>query len=139
MLPATLVTTFAALGVLHIYWLLGGRFGLAAALPEVEGRPAFLPSKGATLVVGAGLFACAGLVAALAGWATLPLRAGLLDLAGCALALVFLARAIGDFRLVGFFKRVRGTRFAALDSCLYSPLCLGLALGVFRVVWARRG
>lgn len=138
MLPSMLATTFAALGVLHVYWLLGGRLGLAAALPEVEGRPAFLPSKLATLVVGAGLFACAGIVAALAGWMALPLRAPLLDLAGYALALVFLARAIGDFRLVGFFKRVRGTRFATLDSFLYSPLCLGLTLGVFLVVMARR-
>ena len=36
----------------------------------------------------------------------------------------FLARAIGDFRLVGFTKRVRGTRFAELDTRLLSPLCV---------------
>ena len=33
-------------------------------------------------------------------------------------AVVFLARAVGDFRYVGFFKRVRGTRFARLDTIL---------------------
>jgi len=55
---------------------------------------------------------------------------------GCfGLALLLLLRAIGDFRLVGFFKTVRGSRFAWLDSALYSPLCLALALGVFLVAW----
>jgi hypothetical protein len=46
------------------------------------------------------------------------------------LAALFLLRGIGDFRLVGFFKRVRGTRFARRDTRLYSPLCLALALAV---------
>jgi hypothetical protein len=42
-------------------------------------------------------------------------------------------RTIGDFRLVGVFKRVRGTRFARLDSIAFAPLCLLLAAGVVRV------
>ena len=50
-----------------------------------------------------------------------------------ALALGLLARAIGEFKYVGFFKRVRGSRFAQLDSLLYSPLCLLLAAGVAAV------
>jgi hypothetical protein len=73
---------------------------------------------------------------ALAGWLQFPLGAGALRVLGYALALLFLARAIGDFRLVGFFKRLRGTRFASLDTRYYSPLCLGLALGV---LWLLHG
>ena len=46
------------------------------------------------------------------------------------LALGLLARAIGEFNYVGFFKRVRGSRFARLDTLVYSPLCLLLAIGV---------
>ena len=46
------------------------------------------------------------------------------------LALGLLARAIGEFRYVGFFKRVRSSRFAELDSLVYSPLCLMLSGGV---------
>jgi hypothetical protein len=46
------------------------------------------------------------------------------------LALGLLARAVGDFKYVGFSKRVRGTPFARLDTWIYSPLCLLLALGV---------
>lgn len=37
-------------------------------------------------------------------------------------------RAVGDFRLVGLFKTVRGTAFAHWDSVLYSPIALGLGL-----------
>jgi hypothetical protein len=42
-------------------------------------------------------------------------------------ALIFAARAVGDFRYVGFFKRVRDSRFGRLDSALYSPLCVFLS------------
>ena len=38
-------------------------------------------------------------------------------------------RAAADFRLVGFFKRIRHTHFARLDTAVYSPLCLALAIG----------
>lgn len=49
--------------------------------------------------------------------------------AATVLGAVFVLRSIGDFRLVGFFKSVRGTGFAAWDTRLYSPLCLLLGLG----------
>jgi hypothetical protein len=50
-------------------------------------------------------------------------------------ALGLFARAIGEFKYVGFFKRVRGSRFARRDTLLYSPLCLWLAAGVAFVAW----
>ena len=49
------------------------------------------------------------------------------------LSLVFCVRAVGDFRFVGFFKRVRGTPFAIWDTRLFSPLYLLLAAGFARV------
>ncbi len=39
-------------------------------------------------------------------------------------------RAVGEFKCVGFFQRVRGSRFATLDTLVYSQLCLLLAMGV---------
>ena len=50
------------------------------------------------------------------------------------LAAVFTVRAIGDRKYVGFFKQVRDTEFARLDSRIYSPLCLLLGLGAAAVV-----
>ena len=46
---------------------------------------------------------------------------------------ILLPRAVGEFRLVGFFKRVRGSGCARLDTFVYSPLCLALAVGIFAV------
>jgi len=50
--------------------------------------------------------------------------------------LVLLARAVGDFKYVGFFKTVRASRFAVLDTWFYSPLCALLALGA---LWSVAG
>ena len=40
------------------------------------------------------------------------------------MAAVSLFRAVGDFRVAGFFRTVRDSRFARWDSLLYSPPCL---------------
>ena len=53
-----------------------------------------------------------------------------------AVAVVLLVRAVGDFRLVGFFKKVTGSRFARLDTMVFSPLCVVLGLGLLAVASA---
>jgi len=130
LLGVAIAAIFVCLALVHFYWALGGRIAWLAAVPEVRERPAFTPSAGVTLAVAAALFACAGLVAAIAGVLLVPLSPILLRWLGLALALALLLRAVGDFRLVGFFKRVRGTKFAGLDTTIYAPLCLALGLGV---------
>ncbi|HJV47819.1 MAG TPA: DUF3995 domain-containing protein [Geothrix sp.] len=137
LLAFTLMITFTGLGLLHLYWLGGGRRGLGLALPERQSRPLFSPSKGATGLVALALFGFAALVGALTGRRPMPLPQGVLRPLGYALAAVFLLRAVGDFRWVGFFKRERQSRFAALDTRAYSPLCLGLALGVLWILTHR--
>lgn len=129
-LAPLLIAVFLCLALLHLYWMLGGRMGVLAAIPEIDGRPAFLPSVTATFVVALGLMLCALLLAATSGLVSLPVPHSVLTWLTRALALVLLLRAIGDFRLVGFFKRIRGSRFARLDTALYSPLCLALSAGV---------
>lgn len=124
-----LIAIFAALSLVHVYWLCGGRVGLRSAIPEVDGKPVFEPSTPATLVVVIGLALCAALIAATAGMLTLPLPQTVLVWLTRVLAVVLLVRAIGDFRLVGFFKRIHNSRFARLDTTVYSPLCLVLAIG----------
>jgi len=37
---------------------------------------------------------------------------------------IFLLRAIGEFRYVGFFKKIKTTPFGQRDTKYYSPLCL---------------
>ena len=134
-LAVALIATFAFLASIHVYWAFGGRFAKVAAIPELRGTPSFVPGRMATLLVACALFACAGLIGAASGFVDAPVSSLVIQWGCFALALLLLLRAIGDFRLVGFFKKVRGTRFAWLDSALYSPLCLALALGVFFVAW----
>ena len=141
--PAFIVTAiFALLGLVHVYWALGGRLGLHAALPQLpvppgwqkHGEPhmmnAFDPRRGTTLAVAALLIAVGLAVGLRAGLFTEPVRHVALQAVLAGVALVMFARAIGDFRLVGFFKRVKGSAFARMDTWVYSPLCVALGLGV---------
>jgi hypothetical protein len=135
------VGTLAAIGALHIYWALRGTAGNVTAgnsvVPEVGGRPAFTPGPASTLGVAALLAIAAALVAlqgklfVIGGLSPALIRVGALGV-----AVVLAARGVGDFRLVGLFKRVRGTRFARLDSRVYSPLCFALAAGIVVVATA---
>lgn len=133
MLAYLLIGIFSMLGSIHLYWLAGGSWGTSVVIPEREGKPLFRPTHLATGVVAGGLFGCALLMAALTRIIPLPFQTPLTAL-GYLCALVFLVRAIGDFRLIGFFKRKHDTRFARFDTRLYSPLCLGISIGVFWVV-----
>lgn len=128
-----------ALAGLHVYWAAGGVWGAAAAVPGREGRPLFRPGKPGTVLVALLLALGAAILTVRLGFFG-PLEPRWLFRTGAwGLAAVFLARAIGDFRWIGFFKRHGGTRFAALDSALYSPLCLGLAAGCAVVALAGSG
>jgi hypothetical protein len=141
-LAFSISAVFVLLGLLHVYWALGGRLGLEAALPQLpvppelrqHGEPlqrkAFTPSPAATLAVAAALLGVALAVALRGGLLSAPVQHVALRLVLGAVALALFARAVGDFRLVGFFKRVKGSAFARMDSRLYSPLCVLLGAGV---------
>ncbi|MBC7804354.1 MAG: DUF3995 domain-containing protein [Candidatus Parcubacteria bacterium] len=122
MLALATAAIFAFLAALHFYWAAvgvgSGNGANSAAIPEINGVPAFKPSRTATAAVGLVLLFTAAIVL---------LEVQIL-IAGAAAVLIM--RAIGDFRLVGFFKRHRDSRFARLDTLLYSPLCLALGLAL---------
>jgi len=130
-------TVFAGLAGLHVYWAFGGHRGRKGAIPEVDGKPLFRPGRAGTLVVAVLLAAAGALVLgrAAVGPRILPVPPilGLWGTWGVAAALI--GRAIGDFNYVGFFKRRKATRFAELDTRLYSPLALALGVGAGIVAW----
>ena len=119
---------FLALALLHAYWALGGRGAAGAVIPERGGAALFRPGRLATWGVAIALVCAAAIVLGRIGCWSLP--AGMFPFkVGCwTLAVVFAARAVGDFRYLGFFKRERASRFAQYDSHFYSPLCLALAI-----------
>lgn len=139
-IPSLLVFTFLVLGGWHLYWALGGEAMKSASIPSRvaardggEVRPAFEPGKVMTAIVGVLILAMAGLVAATSGLISLPIPRQLLAWLCFGLAAIFLLRAMGDFKYVGFFKRVKNSDFSRYDTLAYSPLCCALALGLVLV------
>jgi hypothetical protein len=128
--------SFLVLALWHVRMAFGSMSGESAAVPSVDGKPLFVPSRASTLLVALALLIFAGLVAATSGLVQLGVSARVLSWLCYALALGLLARAVGEFRYVGFFKRERGSRFARLDTLVYSPLCLFLGVGVAAVAFA---
>ena len=122
------VGILTALGAVHLYWAVGGKVGKGSAIPTRDGVPVLRPGTTGTLFVAGVLFAMAALLAVRTSW--IPLN-GFSDASRVAtwfVSGVFGLRAVGDFRYIGFLKSVRDSRFARLDTLIYSPLCVLLAL-----------
>ena len=118
--PAAVVSAvFVILAAWHFKMAFFGMSGERNAVPSVDGKPLFEPSKGAAVAVGVVvLLLFAALVAATAGFFATGLPQFLLAWACYALALGLFARAIGEFNYVGFFKNVRGSKFARMGCII---------------------
>jgi hypothetical protein len=131
LLPALAIIAFAA--AFHLHWALGGRLGYSVSLPQrpdgvpvmAHRLPWWRPAAGA---VALGLAALALLLLSHSGHLALPLPRGLVRSVLLAAGAAFVARALFPNRHVGFFKSIRGTRWALYDTRLYSPLFLLLGL-----------
>jgi hypothetical protein len=118
---------FVVIAGFHFYWVAGGKFGTDAVFPKLKGRPDVFPSKAMTLAA-ALIFLGFAFLFFNAIFGYYPYSSQHLVLA---LAVIFLIRAIGEFKYIGFTKRIYNSKFATLDTKLYSPLCLILALNAF--------
>lgn len=124
-----LAIVFIFLSGLHLYWVLFGIKDPTRVLPTNEdGQLLMRPGKAGTFLVG--LF--------LALFASIYLNKVLeffnfegLTHISLGIGALFLVRTIGDFRYVGFFKTVKNTNFAGMDSKFYSPLTLVIAALIF--------
>ncbi|NQZ44819.1 MAG: DUF3995 domain-containing protein [Flavobacteriaceae bacterium] len=123
----------AFLAGLHFYWGMFGIMDISAVVPtDPKTGKVLSPGRLASVAVGLVLLCFTfaiinkALVLITASWFhQLPTFIGLL----------FLLRAFGDFRYVGFTKKHRQSKFARLDTRYYSPLCLLLG-GLILVIQA---
>lgn len=123
-----LAVIFAVLSFFHLYWATGGRFGFNAAIPSDGGKNIFNPSPFVTILVAAALFAVMLVVLGrLQIWGGF-VPSWIFYSGTWVISLLFMLRAIGDFRYVGFFKSVTDTDFARWDTILFSPLCLFISI-----------
>jgi len=118
--------------LLHFYWALGGKFGLDYALPtDAKGNRLLNPSTFMTYVVSFVLL----------GFAYVAYRLYVGDestvivYAGYGISLLFFLRIVGDFNLVGLFKKVKNTAFSKYDTWVYVPLVFGISLMFINVLW----
>jgi hypothetical protein len=128
-----LAVIFAILSFFHLYWAVGGRFGIGAAIPTVGGKHLLNPTPFGTILVAAALFAAMIVVLGrIKIWGAF-LPSWIFYWGTWVIALLFLLRTIGDFRYVGFFKSVTDTNFARWDTILFSPLCLFIGIVAFLI------
>ncbi|AOP34893.1 hypothetical protein A0128_14190 [Leptospira tipperaryensis] len=116
---------------IHFYWLVGGQTGGSKVIPELNGKPTFRPGKLSTALVGILLFCAALLPIGLTLEIPFGIPKTLFHYGTFFLSVVFLLRAVGDFRMVGFFKSIRDTTFAKYDTKYYCPLCLLISTLLF--------
>ncbi|WP_425392861.1 DUF3995 domain-containing protein [Ekhidna sp.] len=132
---STLMTLFLVLAIIHFYWGFGGRWAFTSAIPvDSNNNPVLSPTAIDCFIVGIGLllFGIFYLLQTdlisfnIIYWIRKPLL--------WVIPLIFLFRAIGDFKYVGFFKSMRTSEFATLDYFFFSPLCLAISILGFWVL-----
>ena len=121
------------LGVIHFNWVLGGKFGFLESLPTKEnGERVLNPKKIDSAIVGIGLTAFGVFYVLNSGVIEYNLPERIMKYGGWIIPILFLLRAIGEFKYIGFFKRIKKTDFGKLDTKLFSPLCL--IIGIFGIL-----
>lgn len=115
-----LILIFFLIALLHFYWAAGGRWGANAAAPtNKKGEKLLNTGPIPSLVVGIGLLLFAFYYLPIQ---LLPVEA--YQVIGWIIPSIFLVRAIGEFKYVGLFKKLKTSVFAIHDTKYFTPLCL---------------
>ena len=130
-----LFSVFLLLSIFHMYWSLGGRWGKDDAVPaRSDNRKVFVPGRLLTFIIALGLLATGFFLLLAAGFWYLPVAPSFYKRGIWMIAVIFLARAVGDFKYTGFFKTVTATRFGKKDTKYYTPL--SFMIGLLAIVLA---
>lgn len=124
---------FIFLSSIHFYWCFGGHWGSRSVFPTKDddtkpNMPGFLP----TFTVAVGLLALAIFILIKGGFLEISLPLWLNKYGLRSLAIIFIIRAIGEFNYVGFFKKIKQTKFGKNDTKYFSPLCL--LIGILMII-----
>jgi Protein of unknown function (DUF3995) len=120
---------FLILSVIHFYWALGGTRGINAAVPtRQDNKKVIIPGPPECFAVALVLLAFATFCLVKTKLIPFHLSGWLFDYGLWIITALFLLRAIGEFKYVGFFKEVNTTKFGKMDTKYYSPLSLLISI-----------
>ncbi len=126
-LSVFLSLVFLILATIHLSWAVGSTWGLESALPsDPAGQKIIRPRPAMTLLVSLGLLVCAFMYF-INPEPDNP-KNWIFEWGRLIIPILFLLRALGDFRYVGWTKKVKETRFAKMDTKYYTPICLAISL-----------
>lgn len=130
-----LFVIFLSLSGLHFYWGVGGKWGMEASLPTQENHEKVMnPGLVACFVVAFGLLGFGIFALIKSQLISFALPSWLLNYGFMLIPILFVGRAVGEFHYVGFFKKIKNTKFAQMDTKYYSPLCL--FIGILGIILA---
>ena len=120
---------FTFLSAIHFYWGFGGRWGSQAVFPtKNDDTKLKMPGKAPTFIVAFGLIVIGIFTLNQAAVLNFYTPSWLNNFGLWIIAGIFILRAIGEFNYVGFFKKIKHTRFGINDTKYYSPLCLTIGI-----------
>lgn len=123
LIASVTIITLTIAGLFHFYWAFGGTLGLDRAIPTKDGIALLNPGKILTIIVGFIILSFAW-IAYVLNFKDLSMISYSKQIvyAGWFLSVVFAIRSIGDFNMVGLFKKIKTTKFAEFDTKYFIPL-----------------
>lgn len=137
LLSILLSTVFFVLAGIHVYWGLGGKWAFDDAYPTKEDGTSLakVPGVVASFIVATGLFVF-GLFYLINGQIIPVILPSYLSAYGYwIIAFIFFLRAVGDFKYIGMFKKIKKTSFAKKDKKIYTPLCIFISCLTFLLIY----
>lgn len=135
LLSFILFLIFIVLALIHFNWVIGNTWGFDQSLPtDTQGERLFTPGKIDSAIVGFGLTAFGFFYLLQTGFVSIEIPLWIEKYATWIIPAIFLLRALGDFKYLGFFKKIKDTQFGKIDTKFFAPLCL--LIGVFGILVA---
>lgn len=128
---------FFIIALTHIYWAISITNIPKKVIPHINDNPVFIPMRSVTFLVGIIFILLAIFILAMANGCYGGSLNWFYNFIGSCLALIFFARSIGDFKFVGFLKKIKNSQFAFYDTRYWSPLCFLLAFLLLYLTWYR--
>lgn len=120
-----MIIIFTVLAVIHFVWALGVSWGEKFAVPAKEnGEKVINPGRLECIIIGSGLSLFAIFYLSYLDFATYKFPEWVYLSVGWGIPSIFMLRAIGEFKYIGFFKKVKNTDFGKADTVFFSPLCI---------------